>query len=522
MTAASTNNTELSEDGEPLAVAVAGPELKRESSEPESSPTARRLPPTPLLATYVVTAFWAGLFTYLIWRRHDHFGTFAFDISVYDQAVWLLSQGKSPFITVRGLHFFGFHANIAMFAFVPAYWLGGGIHVLNIAQAVSLAAGAIPVHLIARDRLGGSWFGFSAAAIYLLNPTIQWLVWETFHPESMAILPLLYAIWFALNHRWKAMGVALMLALLWKEDIALSVTMFGIYLLVTNPKARRVGIAVMLAGLAWWQLTGKVLIAHFNQGSAFYTTWFGDLGSSASEIAKTTITQPSKVIPKFQDPTSVNYAWEMLRPFGFIALLAPWALMIAAPQVFVNTIANQTFFRNYQAHYAAVPVVAILWAFVEAVRLWGWKPSLRWGLVSAAILASLWSSYYSGMTPWSTDAFAWAPERSVFYDQQRAAVDTVPDDASVSAIYNLNPHLAQREHIYEWPNPWIPRNWGNDDVANVPDPGIIEYIVVDRTLLGDTTDFFAELMADGDFEILYDEGNQVVAQRVAGFAPLLE
>jgi len=57
-----------------------------------------------LLAMMLIYAL---VFTYLSIREQNNFGTFAFDLGIYDQGIWLLSHGKNAFVTVRGLHLFG-------------------------------------------------------------------------------------------------------------------------------------------------------------------------------------------------------------------------------------------------------------------------------------------------------------------------------------------------------------------------------------------------------------------------------
>jgi hypothetical protein len=94
----------------------------------------------------------------------------------------------------------------------------------------------------------------------------------------------------------------------------------------------------------------------------------------------------------------------------------------------------------------------------------------------------------------------------------------VPDDASVTATYTLLPHLAHRQQIYDWPNPWVPAYWGNDDRYRLPDPSAIQYIVLDRTQVGDAQkSLVAGLIApDGPYEVLFDQDDVLVARRKNG------
>ena len=76
---------------------------------------AGRLLDGPRAALLIVIAVWAITFDRLGALRHDRFGTFGFDLGIYDQAVWLLSRARDPFITVRGLEAFGHHVNLILF-----------------------------------------------------------------------------------------------------------------------------------------------------------------------------------------------------------------------------------------------------------------------------------------------------------------------------------------------------------------------------------------------------------------------
>src|SRR5687768_15032003 len=96
-----------------------------------------------VLAVLVVT--YAAVFGVLTWQQHARYGTFGFDMGIHDQGIWLLSRFRDPFVTVRGLDYFGHHANVVSLLFVPAYWLGAGPHFLYLAETLALASGAVPL-----------------------------------------------------------------------------------------------------------------------------------------------------------------------------------------------------------------------------------------------------------------------------------------------------------------------------------------------------------------------------------------
>ena len=76
-------------------------------------------------------------------------------------------------------------------------------------------------------------------------------------------------------------------------------------------------------------------------------------------------------------------------------------------------------------------------------------------------------------------------------------------------------HLSHREQIYDWPNPWVPAYWGNDDTYRLPAPSEIDYVVLDRNHVGQAQqELLADLVGpDGEFEVLFDESDVVVGRR---------
>jgi hypothetical protein len=82
----------------------------------------------------------------------------------------------------------------------------------------------------------------------------------------------------------------------------------------------------------------------------------------------------------------------------------------------------------------------------------------------------------------------------------------------VSATYYILPHVTHRRSAYEWPNPWIPTNWGLSGEA-VPDPTTVEYLLLDRTLNQETTLVDALLSSGGGYEVVIDEDNVLLAKR---------
>jgi uncharacterized membrane protein len=456
---------------------------------------------------------WTVLFVVLGWIRHERFATFSFDLGIYDQAIWLLSRFHDPFVTVRGMEYFGHHVNLVTVLFVPFYWLGAGPLFLLVAQVAVQASGAIAVFLLARDRLLDRWLAVALAAVLLLNPTYQWLTWEFFHPDALAIAPLLFAYWAARTERWRWLVVFAVVAASCKEDVALAVAVMGVLIAVRGH--RKIGLITLAASVAWYTFATRAIIPWQNGIGPFYDSFFGDLGKNPVEVGTHLATHPRQAVELATEHDRISYYQMMFAPVAFLPLLAIPTLLIAGPMLAVNVFSSFPYTREIKYHYSSLVLVGVILATVEAIA-WvakKWPGLVRFlvGLVVATSLAATvaWGpspisvKYHSGIWPLQADR----------QSAREAAVAAVPDGAPTSAIYNLLPHLAHRDEIYDFPVPWRNVNWGVKG-EHLADPASVRWIVVDRREMSAEDLELLDRLTARQFRVVYDEDDMVVAKRV--------
>jgi uncharacterized membrane protein len=473
-------------------------------------------PPEAALAALV--AVWTITFVWLPRIRHDRYGTFGFDLGIYDQGSWLLSQFKDPFVTIRGLEVFGHHANFILLFFVPFYWLGAGPIFLLVVQVMAQASGAVALYLLGRDLLRSRWAGVAIATAFLLNPTNQWLTWEFFHPDAVAIGPLLFAYWAARSQRWRWFTVAAILALLCKEDVALAMVVLGLILVFRGHRRR--GVVVALVSAVWFLFCTRVLIPWQNGIGPFYDNFFGQLGNSPTDVLYNSVRQPSVTWDLATADDRRSWYWKMLAPWGLLPLLDIGTLLIAGPMIFVNVLTAFPYTRDYRFHYSALVLCGTAVATVEAIswisqRAGRGFAAARNGLVLLVLACALVCSRLWGASPLASDYEQIWPLRS---DARTAlkdnAIAMVPSNASLSTAYNIAPHLTHREKVYEFPVPWCNINWGVDG-ENLDDPGRVQWLLIDRTLVTSNRDkLLLDDLLHGEFAIVSEQNSIVVAHRV--------
>jgi hypothetical protein len=168
--------------------------------------------------------------------------------------------------------------------------------------------------------------------------------------------------------------------------------------------------------------------------------------------------------------------------------------------------------------WASIPTVGVFLATVEALGfVFRWRPRLLNFALAVLAATSLASAVAWGLSPISTKFHTgiWVAHNARS-TELHAALAMVPSSAGVSVIYNLTPQFTHRQYVYEFPNPWVPANYGQRP-SDHGDPAKVQWIVVLRAELGASQTLFNSLTAPGGmFTVVYDNSGVVVAHRTGG------
>jgi hypothetical protein len=502
------------------APGISPPDAPLDALPSPGHPRARIDPTRPAFLLGIAVVVWCVVQFVHVWQRHDRFGTFDNDLGFHTQYVWQLARGRD-FSTILGLPAFGHNATIGYLLLLPVSWLGFGPHGLNLVQTVVVGLGAVPVFLLARDRLRDEWLALVLGGLWLLHPVTQGNVWETFHPEAMAMPALLAAYLCATRRSWRWFALWVLLAIVWKADVALFVMVLG--LLVAKRGDRWVGLTTAAGALTWFAVVTMLVIPHqAGGGGTVFGPLYSELGDTPTAVARTAVTDPSAVVGRIAGNEPIGYARDLLAPYAFIPLLSPSSLLLAAPQALVNLLPDPAIRFTHDPfdnpHYQALPNVALAIGLVEGVA------RLRRGALGRARAAIGFAAAFAlaATAAWGTLPFSvraeryWPAAGDPTKADRQAAIDLPPDDATVTAQYLLVPHLAEREGIYSFPNPWRRVFYGVEGTP-LPDPGVVEYVVMDTTYLGAADlEVWECVRSSGAFRSVLERGPVVVLERIPG------
>jgi uncharacterized membrane protein len=404
---------------------------------------------------------WTALFGALAVARHDDLRSNAFDLGYVANTLWQTAHG-APFrmTTLDGAAFapegidparirtphslLAFHVEPLLLLIAPLFRLWPDPRLLLWLQAGLLALGALPLARLARASAGGrAALAFGLA--YLLAPGLQGAALSDFHAVALAATWLSFGLWLAESGRTRAATPFFALAALSREDAALLVAAAGAALALLRWRDGRSLVwpaALAAAAGLWAGACFLVVMPYFNGGGSLFALRYGWLRDPAA----------------FAWADAGAYLALQLLGGGLLGLLAPPALLGAAPLVLLNALSGFDWTRSGGAHYSAAVVPLLLWASVRGAARLG-RPAPAAALVlTAALGAQLWA----GPRSW--------PEPDARAGAVRAALAAVPPAASVSASSGLYPHLAARAEASWFPAGAASAEWIALDLLGTTHP----------------------------------------------------
>ncbi len=462
-----------------------------------------------ILVLWVTVVFAASVYKY------ENFGQ-GYDQIDFEQAIWNTTQGHimedSRFNFTGSV--FGMDWMPMLFFFVPLYALVPSAIPLFFLQIAASALGAVPLYWLARDKLGSKVAGLGAGISYLLYPTLLHTALNPFQVRLFAVTLLLFALYYFERGNWKLFALTAGIAMLARTDVSLVMAMFGVYALLTRRKWPYV-VAPLVAGMAYFAVSTFLIVPAFAFPGAFsrpsgpiadpmacwpcgtnpIVAYYGHLGSSGPEILGYIVTHPVQVAQLMFTGPKIEYILSLLLPLAFLPLLAPRALVLVLPTLFLNLLSLRSSQFSYESHYSLLMIPGLFLAGIygsDTLRRWAarWHErrhrsganSAKWVQVGALVMAA-WALFL--MVPYKNPlAYANPVARAFLYPEPaprvaaaRELIGMIGPEAKVAVSSKLSPQLLPRRYIYNFPPaPYSPYNFDTHTRASYVD---LDYILVD-------------------------------------------
>lgn len=372
--------------------------------------------------------------------RHLLFQSNAWDLGIFDQPLYLLSQGLPPVSTIVNVHILGDHAAWIFYPLSLLYRIYPSVYWLFAVQAIALSVAAIPTWHLARQAGLKEPSATAIAAAYLLYPLIFNLNLFDFHPEVIALPLILTAIWAARAEQIGWFAFCIWMALGCRDALSLTIAAMGVWLWVFEQR-RVCGAIACLSGLIWFVIATRIILPHFQPAGILGLSYYAEFGRSIPEIITNLLLRPDLVLKRLLTLANLEYLVLLFAPLGWGLSLAHLSPLVAAfPQLALNLISDSAVQKNL-IHQYSLPILPFLVVMAIASladqRSWIHQPRtiLLWALAGFVALAQVplfGSRYLSTLDTWSAS---------------RAAIAQITTPDPVLAPAALVPHLSHRPVI---------------------------------------------------------------------------
>jgi uncharacterized membrane protein len=449
---------------------------------------------------------WVIVLSGAAWLKLNSLGM-GFDLGMYEQVIWNTAHGR-PFAT-SAFRYTNNHIGADLIVLeailAPLYALVPTTMTLLVAQVLAIAAGAIPLYLLARDRLRSNWAGLGIGIAYLLYTPLLYLTLNEFQPRAFAMVLILFALYFLDKARFVPYCAFLFIALLTRSDVALIVFMLGVLAFVWR-KPWRFTLAPLLMGAVWFALAVFVIVPSFktDSGGFIYFETYGWLGKTPGQVINTLVTRPADVLQTVFSPQKIQFLVQVFGPTLPFSLLRPDVLLLAAPTLALNLLSQYNVQSNITRQYAAMlyPIMyasAVLGIAWLTQQTWLTKRITRAHFVYGAVVWILVLTLAEGWWVGNPVIAQYRKGASPRAETARALVASIPADAALGISNHVGPFAGQRQGFYFFP----PHEYYTHNTFEVS-----EYLLIDAQADGNTPGVKAGLE-----QLQNKPGWKLVAQR---------
>jgi uncharacterized membrane protein len=461
----------------------------------------------PLLAflgAYTLFFFW------LAYRKYSLFTNDSEDASLFVNTFWSTLHGRFFWNYMLGMSFFGDHTDWFMVPLLPIYWLAPYPATLLLLQSAFIAAAGVPIYLLARDALEDSRAAWCMTVAFLFFPAIVSQHVNQIHDTQFIIVFLLFAFYFYHHERFGMFTLFLALSCLGKENVPLTLMMFGVYALVQRRRWKWVIAPWLVSGIASG-LFFKFIMPHFRGPIPYRSfSYFGALGDTPMAVLGKAVKNPSLLFATLLTPINVLYFRRLVQPAGLVLPFLSMPIIFALPDLMVNLLVDNTALKSVRWHYNLTVGAFLFVAVIFSVKkLSGWL-TRRYGPGRYALGFSIWLVFlsFANRTLWFDPNDYREPPQ---YNSLRTALAQVPPRASVLVPQTMLTAVADRWNFNTIQYWLVTKN----------QPAKLfqyKYVIIDqnewRPMWKVPVEIIQEYTSNPSYELIFNEQNVVVFRRV--------
>lgn len=387
-----------------------------------------------LVAIFICFTFFIA-YAVLSVVRHDHYGSFGYDLGINNQVVWRYSTFQPPITTSDPFPSESklvTHVELVYALIAPFYWIWSSSHMLLIVDVALLCLSGLAIFLMAREKNLHVFLSLALVFSYLMFYGVQNAMWFDVHSSSFAAGFIAWFLYFLTKKNTIGTVIFFFLAITAKENIAFITFFIGLVYLLS----RRDKLSLFLIGgsIVYLAFIFYIYFPFIVQKQYLYQNHAGLLSNLNLQYMINTAEKLHTILFS-------------LASFGFVPLFDPILLIPAAADLATYFVIGSDLpgAQGIFMHYRVTLAPLLTWATIMAINKY--KLLNNKYLALYVIFSALFLQYTLHLPlSYLTKSWFWT-EPSGVKNIQALRKTFIRSDAIV-AQNNLIPHISQRDKIY--------------------------------------------------------------------------
>lgn len=378
------------------------------------------------------------LYSTLSLVRHNNFQSGAFDLGIFDQAIWQYSQFIYPFNTIKERFILGDHLTLTLPIFSPLFYIWDDVRILLIVQAIWISVSCIAIYKIARLRNLSPFISLCIAFVYSIFYGLQFGAYFDWHPVIFGVGLLAWLAYFFESKNIKLFWITLIIMLLTQENMGIGLASLGLIYFFHN-QYRKHAIFFMIGGVIISLVSVYVVSLLSPVGYQYHPSISSD---------------PFVILQQFYDTHEKQLVWiYSFSGFTFLPILSPGsvlAVILDLTQYFAAAGEFGHMLTPYLHHRAILGVFLALGTIDSLLFLR--KKRINLVVVAVIMVCVAVLLQYLNHLPLNklTKPEYWRSES--WMNDTRDLLKIVPRNQGIASTQHIVPHLSHREEIYLlWP-----------------------------------------------------------------------
>ena len=430
-----------------------------------------------LSSIYILFAQYLKYLSLHFYVDFSHWATILYNITTSGKSLNLSQE----FLYPGTLNYLSAHFVPMIYVLAIPFKLWTYNETIIVFNFILMISAAVPLYKIALIHYRDKRFALFMVTLLLWYPTFQYTILYEFEMLRFSIPIILWMLYFWEKKKMILYFIFVVLAILVREEVGLTIMMFGLYLIFFEKKHLR-GLVTTIMGLGAFILITQIVIPSLrttNNYRHIALGTFASLGSGFSEIITNIIIHPALVFREICQPFKLANIFMFFLPLLFIPLLSPTVLFSSLGNFGVGMLSGSITHCSYMLYYISPSIPFIFLAFIKGwprfltvlknlMSKWSKDTATDFGSAAMAMILSglLVTNVFFGPSPISlqfwfknirpapfkTQNFHYSVYRiSEHHRKVEEFCRLIPESAIVSAQQFLAPQLFKKRGVMVFP-----------------------------------------------------------------------